>query len=182
MVLALNHPHRTCMLGLAAVLALALAGLSFEDSFAQADVSAIGTVNVGGPYNVAVSPNTDKTQSSVEEGEEILTGNMADILASAEITGPNEITIMFTEQLSTFINSYLDFTIYGEDEARNIIGIDGSPSKEVGIRVFDERKATVYATVLTFDGDPVPAGSAGSMYMQYAGYYLASIYVGDGQS
>ena len=119
MALALNHPHKICMLGLAAVLALASAGLSFEDSFAQTGVNTIDTVNVGGPYNVAISPNTDKTQAS-EEGEEILTGNMADILASAEITGPNEITIMFTEQLSTFINSYLDFTIYGEDEARNL--------------------------------------------------------------
>ena len=36
---------------------------------------------------------------------------MSDTLVSAKITAPNEITMTYNEELSTFINSYLNFTI-----------------------------------------------------------------------
>ena len=46
------------------------------------------------------------------------------------ITGSNEITMIYTEPIATFINSYLNFTISGEDKPRNITGINGSPAME----------------------------------------------------
>ena len=106
---------------------------------------------------------------------------MSDTLISAQITAPNEITMIYNEELSTFINSYLNFTISGEDMPRSIIGIDGSPSRETVARI-DGQNTNVFVTTLTFDGQPVPSDSTGSMYIQHADYYLAFIHVSDGQN
>ena len=99
------------------------------------------------------------------------------------ITGSNEITMIYTEPIATFINSYLNFTISGEDKPRNITGINGSPAIETGetIRI-NGKQVKTYSTILTFDGPPVPPGSAGSMYVQHADYYLAKIQIRDGQN
>ena len=107
--------------------------------------------------------------------------DMGDTLVSAKITGPNEITMTYNEELSTFINSYLNFTITEETTPRNITGIDGSPSKETVARI-DGQDTNVFVTTLTFDGEPVPAGSTGTMYMQHAEYYLELIHVSNGQN
>ncbi|MCY4492004.1 MAG: PKD domain-containing protein, partial [Thaumarchaeota archaeon] len=106
--------------------------------------------------------------------------DMGNTLASAQITGPNQITMSYYEELSTFINSYLNFTITGEDTPRNIIGIDGSPSKSGTVNI-DGKDVDAYLTILTFDGESVTAGSTGSMYIQHADHYLAFIQVSDGQ-
>ena len=106
---------------------------------------------------------------------------MSDTLISAQITAPNEITMTYNEELSTFINSYLNFTISGEDMPRSIIGIDGSPSRETVARI-DGQNTNVFVTTLTFDGQPVPSDSTGSMYIQHADHYLAFIQVSDGQN
>ena len=106
---------------------------------------------------------------------------MSDTLISAQITAPNEITMIYNEELSTFINSYLNFTISGEDMPRSIIGIDGSPSRETVARI-DGQNTNVFVTTLTFDGQPVPSDSTGSMYIQHADHYLAFIQVSDGQN
>ena len=105
---------------------------------------------------------------------------MSETLISATITAPNEITMMYNEELSTFINSYLNFTITGESIPRSITGIDGSPSRETVARI-DGQNTNVFVTILTFDGESVPAGSTGSMYIQHADHYLAFIHVSDGQ-
>ncbi|MCY4492125.1 MAG: hypothetical protein OXC46_11795, partial [Thaumarchaeota archaeon] len=106
---------------------------------------------------------------------------MSETLISATITAPNEITMMYNEELSTFINSYLNFTISGEDIPRSIIGINGSPSIETGKTTFvDGERVKTYSTTLAFDGEPVPSGSTGSMYIQHADHYLAFIHVSDG--
>ena len=99
------------------------------------------------------------------------------------ITGSNEITMIYTEPIATFINSYLNFTISGEDRPRNITGINGSPAIETGetIRI-NGKLVKTYSTILTFDGPPVPPGSTGSMYVQHADYYLAKIQIRDGQN
>ena len=107
--------------------------------------------------------------------------DMRDTLVSAKITGPNEITMAYNEELSTFINSYLNFTITEETTPRNITGIDGSPSKS-GTITIDGEDVNAYITILTFDGDAVPAASTGTMYMQHAEYYLELIHVSDGQN
>ena len=106
---------------------------------------------------------------------------MSDTLISAKITAPNQITMIYNIELSTFINSYLNFTITGESAPRSIIGIDGSPSREIVARI-DGQNTNVFVTTLTFDGESVPAGSTGSMYMQHADHYLAFIQVSDGQN
>ncbi|MCY4492177.1 MAG: PKD domain-containing protein [Thaumarchaeota archaeon] len=106
---------------------------------------------------------------------------MSDTLISAQITAPNEITITYNEELSTFINSYLNFTISEESTPRSIIGIDGSPSKSMMANI-DGQNTTVFVTTLTFDGESVPADSTGSMYIQHADHYLAFIQVSDGQN
>ena len=106
---------------------------------------------------------------------------MSDTLISAQITAPNEITITYNEELSTFINSYLNFTITGETIPRSIIGIDGSPSIEKMAKI-DGVDTTVFVTTLTFDGEPAPSGSTGSMYIQHADHYLAFIQISDGQN
>ena len=99
------------------------------------------------------------------------------------ITGSNEITMIYTEPIATFINSYLNFTISGEDKPRNITGINGSPAIETGETVrINGKLVKTYATILTFDGPPVPPGSTGSMYVQHADYYLAKIQIRDGQN
>ena len=100
---------------------------------------------------------------------------------SAKITGPNEITMTYNEEISTFINSYLNFTITGESMPRSITGIDGSPSKSVVVNI-DGEDTDAFVTILTFDGEPASSGSTGSMYMQHADHYLAFIQVSDGQN
>ncbi|MCY4490550.1 MAG: PKD domain-containing protein [Thaumarchaeota archaeon] len=105
---------------------------------------------------------------------------MSDTLVSAKITAPNQITMIYNEELSTFINSYLNFTISGEDMARNMIGIDGSPSKSTVANI-DGDDTNVFVTILTFDGQPAPSNSTGTMYIQHADHYLAFIQVSDGQ-
>ena len=108
---------------------------------------------------------------------------MGDTLVSAKITAPNQITMTYNEELSTFINSYLNFTISGEDKPRSITGINGSPAIETGETVrINGKQVKTYSTTLTFDGYPVPAGSTGTMYMQHADHYLALIQVSDGQN
>ena len=108
---------------------------------------------------------------------------MSDTLISAKITAPNQITMTYNEELSTFINSYLNFTISSEDKPRNITGIDGSPAIETGETVrINGKLVKTYSTTLTFDGEPAPAGSTGSMYIQHADHYLAFIQVSDGQN
>ena len=107
--------------------------------------------------------------------------DMDDTLVSAKITGPNEITMTYNKELSTFINSYLNFTISGESVPRSITGIDGSPSIK-GMANIDGVDTTVFITTLTFDGEPAPSGSTGSMFIQHAYYYLAFIQVSDGQN
>ena len=106
---------------------------------------------------------------------------MSDTLVSAKITAPNEITMTYNEEISTFINSYLNFTISGESMPRSITGINGSPSIEVMANI-DGVNTTVFITTLTFDGEPVSSGSTGAMYMQHADHYLAFIQVSDGQN
>ena len=106
---------------------------------------------------------------------------MSDTLISAKITASNEITMTYNEELSTFINSYLNFTITGESIPRSIIGIDGSPSRETVARI-DGQNTNVFVTTLIFDGEPSPSGSTGSMYIQHADHYLAFIQVSDGQN
>ena len=106
---------------------------------------------------------------------------MSDTLISAKITAPNQITMTYNEELSTFINSYLNFTITGESISRSIIGIDGSPSRETIARI-DGQNTNVFVTTLTFDGQPVPSDSTGTMYIQHADHYLAFIHVNDGQN
>ena len=99
------------------------------------------------------------------------------------ITGSNEITMIYTEPIATFINSYLNFTISGEDKPRNITGINGSPAVETGETVrINGKLVKTYSTILTFDGPPAPPGSTGSMYVQHADYYLAKIQIRDGQN
>ncbi|MCY4490261.1 MAG: hypothetical protein OXC46_02225, partial [Thaumarchaeota archaeon] len=105
---------------------------------------------------------------------------MSDTLISAQITASNEITMTYNEELSTFINSYLNFTISNEDMPRSITGIDGSPSRETVARI-NGQDTNVFVTTLTFDGQPAPSGSTGSMYIQHADHYLAFIHVSDGQ-
>ncbi|MCY4491734.1 MAG: PKD domain-containing protein [Thaumarchaeota archaeon] len=105
---------------------------------------------------------------------------MSDTLISAQITAPNQITMTYNEELSTFINSYLNFTISGEDIPRSITGINGSPSIERMVNI-DGNNTTAFITTLTFDGESVPAGTTGSMYVQHTDYYLAFIQVSDGQ-
>ena len=107
--------------------------------------------------------------------------DMDETIVAVQITGPNEITISFNKELSTFINSYLNFTISGEDKPRNITGIDGSPSKR-GIITIDGEDVNAYITILTFDGESVPAGSTGSMYIQHADHYLKLVTVTDAQN
>ena len=108
---------------------------------------------------------------------------MSDTLVSAQITAPNQITMTYNEELSTFINSYLNFTITGESMPRSITGIDGSPSIDTGKTIFvDGERVKTYSTILTFDGEPVPFGSTGSMYVQHADHYLAKIHVQNGQN
>ena len=108
---------------------------------------------------------------------------MGDTLVSAKITAPNEITMTYNEELSTFINSYLNFTITGESIPRSITGIDGSPSIKTGKTIFvDGERIKTYSTTLIFDGEPVSSGSTGSMYIQHADHYLAFIHVSDGQN
>ena len=107
--------------------------------------------------------------------------DMDETLIIAQITGPNEITVAFNKEVSTFINSYLNFTISGEDMARNITGIDGSPSKR-GIISIDGEDVNAYLTILTFDGEPAPAGSTGSMYIQHSNHYLKLATVTDAQN
>ena len=108
---------------------------------------------------------------------------MSDTLVSAKITAPNEITMTYNEELSTFINSYLNFTITGESTPRSITGINGSPSIETGNTIFvDGERVKTYSTTLTFDGEPAPSGSTGSMYIQHADHYLAFLQVSDGQN
>ena len=108
---------------------------------------------------------------------------MSDTLVSAKITAPNQITIVYNEELSTFINSYLNFTISNEDKPRNITGINGSPAIETGETVrINEKQVKTYSTILTFDGPDVPPSSTGSMYVQHADHYLAFIQVSDGQN
>ena len=106
---------------------------------------------------------------------------MSETLISATITAPNEITMMYNEELSTFINSYLNFTITGESIPRSITGIVGSPSRETVARI-DGQNTNVFVTTPTFDGEPVPSDSTGSMYIQHADHYLAFIQVSDGQN
>ena len=106
---------------------------------------------------------------------------MSDTLISAQITAPNEITMTYNEELSTFINSYLNFTITEETTPRNITGIDGSPSREAVARI-NGQDTNVFVTILTFDGEPTPSDSTGSMYIQHADHYLAFIHVSDGQN
>ena len=106
---------------------------------------------------------------------------MGDTLVSAKITAPNQITMTYNEELSTFINSYLNFTISGEDKPRNTTGIDGSPSKSMVVNI-DGEDTNVFITTLTFDGEFAPPGSTGSMYVQHADHYLAFIQVSDGQN
>ena len=86
----------------------------------------------------------------------------------------------YNEELSTFINSYLNFTISGESMPRSIIGIDGSPSKSTVANI-DGQDTNVFVTTLIFDGQPAPSGSTGSMYIQHADHYLAFIQVSNGQ-
>ena len=105
---------------------------------------------------------------------------MSDTLISAQITAPNEITMTYNEELSTFINSYLNFTITGETTSRSIIGINGSPSKSMMVNI-DGQDTNVFVTILTFDGEAVPSNSTGTMYMQHTDYYLKFIQVSDGQ-
>ncbi|MCY4491777.1 MAG: PKD domain-containing protein, partial [Thaumarchaeota archaeon] len=103
-----------------------------------------------------------------------------DIIVSSQITAPNQITMMYNEELSTFINSYLNFTITGETTSRSIIGINGSPSKSMMVNI-DGQDTNVFVTILTFDGEAVPTNSTGTMYMQHTDYYLKFIQVSDGQ-
>ena len=103
---------------------------------------------------------------------------MSDTLVSAKITAPNQITMTYNKELSTFINSYLNFTISGESMPRSITGINGSPSIDTGKTIFvDGERVKTYSTILTFDGESVPADSTGSMYIQHADHYLAKIHV-----
>ena len=106
---------------------------------------------------------------------------MSETLVSAKITGPNENTMTYNKELSTFINSYLNFTISGESVPRSITGINGSPSIK-GMVNIDGVDTTVFITTLTFDGEPASSGYTGSMYVQHADYYLAFIQVSDGQN
>ena len=107
--------------------------------------------------------------------------NFEDVVVLAQITAPNEITMIYNEELSTFINSYLNFTITGESTPRHITGIDGSPSKSMVVNI-DGNDTNAFVTILTFDGKPAPSGSTGTMYMQHSDYYLELIKVSDGQN
>ncbi|MCY4490602.1 MAG: hypothetical protein OXC46_03955, partial [Thaumarchaeota archaeon] len=108
---------------------------------------------------------------------------MGDTLVSAKITTPNQITMTYNEELSTFINSYLNFTISSEDKPRSITGINGSPAIETGETVrINGKQVKTYSTTLTFARGPVPAESTGTMYIQHADHYLALIQVSDGQN
>ena len=139
-------------------------------------------------FTLTVDDRTDTTTDdiTITIKERIQTRNikeMSDTLISATITAPNEITMIYNEELSTFINSYLNFTISSEDKPRNITGINGSPAIETGETVrINGKQVKTYSTTLTFDGEPVPAGSTGTMYMQHADHYLALIQVSDGQN
>ena len=137
-------------------------------------------------FTLTVSDGTSSTTDdiTITIKERVQTRNikeMSETLVSAKITGPNQITMTYNEELSTFINSYLNFIITGESMPRSIIGINGSPSIEEMANI-DGVNTTVFITTLTFDGEPVPSGSTGSMYIQHADHYLAFIQVSDGQN
>ena len=137
-------------------------------------------------FTLTVSDRTDSATDdiTITIKERIQTRNikeMSDTLISAKITAPNQITMIYNEELSTFINSYLNFTISGESMPRNITGINGSPSIE-GVVNIDGVDTTVFITTLTFNGEPAPSDSTGSMYIQHADHYLAFIQVSDGQN
>ncbi|MCY4491643.1 MAG: PKD domain-containing protein [Thaumarchaeota archaeon] len=125
----------------------------------------------------ATHTTTDDITITIKERVQIRNiKEMSETLVSAKITAPNKITMTYNEELSTFINSYLNFTITGESVPRNITGINGSPSIETGMTTFvDGERVKTYATILTFDGEPVLADSTGSMYIQHADHYLAKI-------
>ena len=138
-------------------------------------------------FTFTVSDGTDSTTDSITITiAKPVTRNikeMSETLVSATITAPNQITMIYTESIATFINSYLNFTISSEDKPRNITGINGSPSIETGKTIsIDGKRVKTYSTTLTFDGEAVPAGSTGSMYIQHADHYLAFIHVSDGQN
>ena len=140
-------------------------------------------------FTLTISDGTDSVTDSITitlTGPNIETQtrnnkDIEDVLVSAKITASNQITMTYNKELSTFINSYLNFTITGEDTPRNITGIDGSPSKSETVNI-DGEDVDAYLTILTFNGEPVPAGSTGSMYIQHADHYLAFIQVSDGQN
>ena len=134
-------------------------------------------------FTLTVSDDTFQDTDSVTITVANITRNIKeidDIIVSAQITAPNQITMMYNEELSTFINSYLNFTITGETTSRNIIGINGSPSKSMVVNI-DGYDTNVFVTILTFDGKSVPSNSTGTMYMQHTNYYLKFIQVSDGQ-
>ena len=138
-------------------------------------------------FTFTVSDGTDSTTDSITItiAKPVARNikEMSETLVSTKITAPNQITMTYNGELSTFINSYLNFTISGEDIPRSIIGIDGSPSIDTGKTTsVDGKRVKTYSTTLTFDGESVPAGSTGSMYIQHADHYLAFIQVSDGQN
>ena len=134
-------------------------------------------------FTLTVTDGTFQDMDSVTITVGNITRNIKEIddtIVSVQITAPNQITMIYNEQLSTFINSYLNFTISGEDTSRNMIGIDGSPSKSMVVNI-DGDDTNAFVTILTFDGQPIPAGSTGTMYIQHTNYYLKFIQVSDGQ-
>ncbi len=67
-------------------------------------------------------------------------------ITSAKITGPNTVTLVFSEAVSTSIGSYTNLS--GNLNGRNIIAVNGSGSNTIN---------------LTFDGGSLPANATGGL-------------------
>ena len=112
-------------------------------------------IDAAGNQAEFVASDANDTDPRVMTGTaDVVAGQVPELMTGyPRITGPTEITIMFTTEVNASQTAFTDFTVDGEDNPRPVRSIQGSGSDTI---------------ILTVGGDPIDAEKVGTISISSA--------------
>ena len=103
----------------------------------------------GNPVEFVMDGANDGDPNVMDGTAEVMPGQVPILMTGyPKITGPNEVTIMFSTEVDASRTMFTEFIVDGEDDPRRITDIDGSGSDTI---------------TLTIDGNPIDAEKEGTI-------------------